>query len=444
MPDPETPEVPIEEVPPEEPVAADPPVTKEESLLQSANENMDEVDDQPSRGVVSAPLKKSHKKLFVGLLAAIVTLGIAVGAWALLTKKSSTATSPSKTSTQQSTTTEPAELSYTPVNIAYAFRANATDPYVIYYRPAAGGERKEALKLDRDETVTQTDARGEEVAVATTNALYVSRDSGKSYTKIFSVSGTEQITGVRIATSRKNLLYALAAGDLTSNTVKSIDFNGKNEKDIATIDAAGVRIYGWNDSKNQFFYSKGCTSCDGAPSSYEMFDVKTKKSQPFNLKTAATNYLQQVAISDDFSKVATVNAVPADSSDALSAGVAPYSVLSYDVAAAKLSTVTTIGTKGETNPNGTAKTRTVIIGFQAGTNKLYYAEGTKITLNGASLATTELPLLSVEFVGQKAVIASTQKAEGDSILSNYNLGTGKATQIFEGDANTTIVGVTTK
>lgn len=427
-----------------------PRVGREELMLKSASEGVDEADDQPRRSVQPvAPPKKSRKKpLLIAILLALVVGGL--GWYFGLRKKPTTTTSSVTVTGQKQTQKAQEEQSIIPENIVYAFRSNDTDPFIVYYRPAGEGARTAAMTLKTDEYVLRTDVRGNKVALSTSSGLYTSTDSGKTYSKVVSVSGDEQISGVRISTSQKRVIYATTS-DFQTSLVKSIDFDGKNSEDVMTVDAGSVLIYGWNDIKNQIFYSKGCANCDGSPSSYLIYDTKAKSDKALTLLESAQkdNFTQQVNISDDFSTISVVSASPETGTEpALSNGVSPYFVTSYDTASGKITDVASIGSATEKLEDGSTKMHTVLSGFLADSTTQYYASGTDVytVVNGKKTLfyQTDLDLLSVDFVGKNVVIVSTQKAVGDSILSSYNRTTKKATQILEGDNNTIIIGVTTK
>ena len=426
-----------------------PQPSKEEQLLQSAASGMDDEEPSQTKKVKVGPPKKRG-----GFKKALLILGILLlaGATVYFVLRGDPKETPKTSSaSQQSQSTAPSQKSYAPNTIVYAYKENAADPYTVYWRPAEGGERKQAIKLSRDEMVLRTHALGSVVTMSTTGGLYISTDAGKSFEQVFTISGQEQITGVRVADSGKNILYAITS-DLKTSKVISVDLQGKNSKTVANIDAAGVLIYGWNDGKKQFFYSKGCVSCDGSPSSYELYNTETNKSTPLSIKTADKNFILNVAISDDFSTVAVVNATPdSDPNVALDGGAAPYTVAQYDVASKKLTTVATIGTAGEKNANGTARYRTVVAGFLAGTKTLYYADdsGVYSTLSGEPEQVVKLdkPVRQVDYASlteKHIIFGSATQGENDFTYSNFTTKPEATTKIFDGDANTVVIGVTTK
>ena len=235
------------------------------------------------------------------------------------------------------------------------------------------------------------------------------------------------------------------------NTVKTIGVDGKASTDLFTSDEAGVFMYGWNDSTNQVFYSKGCYNCDGSPSTYTLYDVKAKQGKEIKLKTDAQKsyYIAGVAISDDMTKIVNVTAAPDTGSDvALSAGVAPYTVQTYDVKAGKLSTAATIGSKGEKNSNGTLKTYDVMTGFMAHSNTPYYAVGSNVYKIAGDKPTilyqADSPIFNVSYVSDTNVFAGSGKSSSDYTLYNYVVADKNATNIFNCDNQTIVIGVTDK
>ncbi len=429
-------------------------VSKDEQALQDASAAMqaDETIPASPEQPTTAPLKpkKSKKKLLVVLLVVVLLTAVGFGISKLLGKKD--ASDASATSQSDSGTAKPGadtSQSIEPDSVLYAFKDADANPFTLYTRPAVGGDRKESLKLNRDVYVLQHDTRGSNAAFATDDGLYVSRDNGKNYTNVLKLEAGEQVTGVRFANSGARLVYATTK-DLKTSSIKSVNLQGKDTQDVATVDAGGVLLYGWNDQKNKLFYSKGCANCDGSPSSYVIYDTKAKKETEVKLAIAATDYVQGVAISDDFTRILAVNATPDTSGEtALAAGVAPYTIVSYDVAAGKATEAATVGEKGEKNPNGTLKVRTLMVGFFAGENKGYYTNDTslyalKSGTEPSVYYTADKPLLQVLFVNSNVVIAGAGDNTGDYALAHYDVAKKKSSAIFQGDNNTVIIGVTTK
>ncbi len=127
---------------------------------------------------------------------------------------------------------------------------------------------------------------------------------------------------------------------------------------------------------------------------------------------------------------------------------APYSIMQVDVASGESKVVKTIGTKQEKNANGTYKYRQFFLGFLAGTSTPYYAEDTNIykivSLKPEQLYAADKPLGGVYFASDSNVIVGTELPANEYTLSNYDLKAKKSTLIFEGNINTSIIGVTTK
>lgn len=446
---PDVPEIPNEETP----IPA-PRGSQEEVLIQSAAQGIDEVDDQPQRSpVVMAPQKRSFKKPVIILLVALI---VGVGgffAWSALSSNKTDDTIKKQPASSQDAPRE--TLSYAPQNVIYAFRANNNDPYAIYYRPAGGGDRMEAMKLvSRDDGVTYADVRGSRIAFASTDAIYTSQDSGKTYKKITSLKAGEQVTSLKLSTDGTSIAYGLLPDVGSKNTVKTVSVDGKAEDDLFTSDKPGVFIYAWNKSLKQIFYQEGCYNCDGSVPGDMLRDLTTNKVTNPLTKSAESILTGQPVISDDFSTIVYQLGKTTAAGRTLDLGILgfpPYTINVFTVADSKTAAVATIGAAGQTNTNGTPKDWRVSVGFQAGTSNAYYTVDDELfsVNNGAGESIYKAPKIIndtyyLNFV-QKSFIYDLYEDNGiDFTLNNYGLKTLTNTKIFEGDSNTRVLGVTTR
>lgn len=424
---------------------------QEEELLQSAAEGVDEADDQPSRGVKpTVPPKKSKKKPLLFLLILVLVALLGGGVWYFLQnhKSASSANATSKQN-QTSTTTTPA-LTHTLSTVVYAFRASEKEPYSLYYRPALGGDRKEALKLSTSAVVSYYDTRGSNVVVASDDGIYSSTDQGKTYKKVIVLNTGQQVTSLKLSTDGSSMVYGLLEAGSGKNTVKSADLDGKNQADLFIADTAGVFIYAWNKAQQRIFYDQGCYFCDGNVPTGLLRDIKAKTVTKV-LGPDKINLATNPVISDDFSTIIYVEGVPVDPSliDGLGLNAAaPYTVVVFNVKDGKATKLPPIGTKNEKNTNGTVKYRNFSLGFVAGTATPYYAEGMELNLvkdaKPSLLYKADQPFLDVSYVSDTNVLASTGTDTSDFLLANYSLADKKTTKIFMGDNNTVIFGVTEK
>ncbi len=427
------------------------PAEEDDLIAASANIDDDIKDSQPAhQAVVGMQPKKSKKKLIIIIIVLLLIAGAAAAVYFLVLNKPKTTSKPGQTNATDSAPAVETKNSYLPENIAYAFKAKESDPYSVYYRPAAGGERKEALKLDAGKVVLDNDAQGPIVAFIADNVLYASTDSGKTYTKIYEKTGSEELISVRISFDFKRIGLSVLPefGTATKTKVYSLDLNGKDKKTIAESDKA-ILLIGWNSDKNKVVYSTGCYACDGARDGYKITDFKENKTQDIvkNLNVKTFNY--SVAVSTDMSKFVYSTGLEDNVSEGLGVTtLAPYVIKSVDLNSLAETTLATIGTKDEKNSNGTVKKRDIKLGFLTGSSTPFYIDG--LTLNKLDAGKSSLiyqsdkNILDVDYVSDKNIIVSTGGATSDFLLSNYSLSDKKSTQIFSGDNNTLILGVTTK
>ncbi len=432
-------------------------VGKEESILQAASEELTETETVDASRAVTAgvPSKKSHKKLILKLLIVVVVIGGLVAGGVFLTKKT-TPVPDGKTSTAN-VSTSPAKdaKANVPDTVAYAYRANNSDPYTIYYRSAVGGERTEVMKLERDEYASVSDVVGNVVVFGSDTKLYVSEDAGKTYSTVYTAASGEAINSVKVSADATKIAVATVPdfSNQSKGQVFSIDLDGKSKKTLFD-DSSALYLIGWNNSKQKIAYWQGCYACDGGRTGWKLRDLKTKVVRDLVKDVDPKTYYYTAAISDDMSTLMYVQTTydGAIQEEGLPGyySAAPYIVKKADLGANNGgTTIATVGKKQETNSNGTDKIRRFSLGFLAGTNTGYYAEGNKINLvstEGTSvLYQADADISAVHFASDKSVIVSTgELSSADFLLSNYDLSAKKSVQIFQGDVNTSLFGITTK
>ncbi len=403
------------------------------------------VDKEPKVIAQQGGHKTYVKRLAIILLVLVV---ISTGVWWFVMRGSKSNTSSKSSNYGSQTQTTQTVNNYTPATVAYAFKGDST-PYIIYWRPANGGDRTPVdQKLDTSETIVDSDVNGSNVVVASSKAIYVSTDSGKSYKAVVKLKANEQVTSVKFATDGKSIVY----GDLPDaggkNTVKSMDLDGTGSKTVFTSNKAGVFIIGYNSAKQKIVYREGCYNCDGGADLPILRDIKANKTS--NLMTGLTiNEVADIAISSDFSSLVFAQSTENASAPEQALGVftgAPYAINTVDLRSLKTTKVTGFGTKGEKNTNGTLKARQVHVGFVAGTNSIYYTDDTKLYVVSAGKTSlvyeASKPLLFVPYVGKDVVIAGSGDQTADYTLTNYNISIKKSTTILSGDNNTILFGVT--
>lgn len=442
-----------------ETVSTTPRLGKEESILQAASEELAETEatqpDEPSRPVsANGPPKKSHKKVYIGLLSLVIISGLVIAGVLLLKKPAKTSSS---ATSKTGTIADKAQASktYVPDTVAYAFRANSTDPFSIYYRPAIGGERKEVKKLDRDEYVSVSDVVGNVVVFGSDTKLYVSQDAGKTYETVFTAAAGEAINSVKLSSEADRIAVAIVPdfSNQSKGAVFSIDLDGKDKKDLFE-DPSALYLIGWSSKKQKIAYWQGCYACDGGRTGWKLRDLKTNTAKDLVSGVDPKTYYYVASVSNDMSTLmyiqSTYDAAIKTEGPPGYYSAAPYKVMKADLNAGKGGIeIAIVGEKAEKNSNGTDKFRRFSLGFLSGTNTGYYAEGNKLNVVGdegpSLLYQSDQDISAVHYASDKIVVVSTgELSSSDFLLSSYNLTTKKSTQIFQGDDNTSLFGVTTK
>lgn len=432
------------------------PVSREESILKSASVGVSEVDDQPDRAVQPpVPPKKSHKKAIIIAIVTLIVLGAGASAYFMLSKESST-TDSSKAADTPAAQEKPAVATYEADKVTYAYKTSQANPYTMYYRPAAGGERKEATKLPAEAYPGSPDIVGQTAAfVSTDNKVYVSTDGGVTYSVKYQPDATEVITELKISSDQNRIAFSTnpTEGEDSSGTIYSVNTSGKDKQTVfKSTSGKALFVLAYSASDNKLAYSEGCYGCDGPRTAYRMYDIKAKTSKDILPGVDIQSVQYNATFSDDLSSMVYVQSTIDEKIKVEGLpgyyDAAPYMVKTLDIKTLKATTIETIGKKSEKNANGTDRYRQFYIGFLAGTNTAYYAEGKTLNIVDADKPklhyTFDATVTGVHYVSQKTVIASTEKTTNDFLLNNYDVAAKKATLIFEGDANTVLVGVTTK
>lgn len=402
--------------------------------------------DEPKKKDFTAPKKKKNvKKLLLWVLAIILVLGAGAAAYWMFFKDKGTTTT--------NATTEPtgpapvAKMTYEPVNVSYAYREKDTDPYVIYYRPAAGGKRVTVSTLGKTDVISYSDAFASYVVYVVDTKIYASTDRGVSFKEIYKGDPGAQITSIKISRDAGKVAFGYVKDGEDKNTVKSMDLDGKNVKDLFTSGNRGAFIVGWNNSKQKMIYREGCYNCDGTPGFPKQMDLKANKSSDV-VTTADGKDIAAIDVSDDMSQMIFVKSTVNNNGEGIGGFYAPFEVTSVDISTKKETVITTVGTKDEKNDNGTLKTRQFVAGFLAGDTTPYYSTGNQLyTVKDGKESLTYEAKNDIQFVlhvSDTKVIAASGKDTSDYTLDNYDITTKKITNILSGDNNAVIFGVTTK
>lgn len=422
--------------------AAEPVESKEDdNIYKQASDTV--AIDEPEK---SKKQKKSKKKLIVTLFVLILLAAGAAAAWYFLLRDKPTQPAAPVTETTQ---TETPALSYIPETIAYAFRDGDINPYTLFWRPAAGGDRTQVEILNRSAIPAYSDTYGANVAFVADEKLYISTDYGKDYDMVFESEAGAQITGVKLSKDGSRVALSYYPDGADKSTIRSLALNGEDSKDLFTSSAnkPGVTILGWDSTS--ILYTENCYNCGGSAATPYSRNLKDNKSTAL-LEGVDLKNVTVMAVSGDLSKFLYVEGVDGGATaEGLESGVvAPYKVNLLDLKSDETKTIATIGTAGEKNPNGTAKYRDIKVGFLAGSVIPYYVDDkTLYTVSGSepnAFYESEAVIQLVPFVSEKTIIIGAGDSTSEYTLTNFDIESSKGVVIFEGDANTTILGVTTK
>ncbi len=402
----------------ETPAPAPPVMSTETHDLQKPE--VPELEQKPFEPKV-IPQQGGHKKYIKwSLIVLLLLIAASFGVWwfAMRENKKSTQTNSTSSSTTSETTTTATSTSDL---VAYAFK-DKSSPYSIYWRSAVGGNRTEVKKLSATDVVTYYDSSGSNTAFATTNSIYVSTDGGRTYKAVFVGEGGAQITSFKFSSEGKNIAFGLLPSLGKKNIVKSIDLDGKDQKDLFTSEMAGVFIKAYSVGKQKIIYQEGCFNCDGPPGDLLFRDLKTNKVT--TLLTESTAVLSAAEVSNDLS-----------------------TIIYHSADAIKFNLLNLANNKTTQIASAPNTTKSIALGFTAN-NLPYYAVDNQLYVvkNGKPslvFKATDLILKTV-YVSDKEVIIGTGKDTSDYSLGNYNIATQKLVKIFQGDNNTLIFGVTTK
>lgn len=423
----------------EEAEAAATPTQAEEddAIFREASKDMatEPTDTSPQK---SKP-KKSKKKFVLTLLIIILLAAGSYAAWYFFLREKPVQQA---VSSDELTGTQTVELNHVPETVAYAYKDVGDNPYTLFWRPASGGDRSQVEILNRSEVPTRADAYGAHVVFVADEKVYASTDYGKSYQSIFEAEAGAVVTDVKLSSDGNRVAIGYNPDGKDKNTVKSINLDGQDAKDIFTADKGSVDVLGWTDDR--IVYTENCFECDGSsPTPYER-NIQNNKVSAL-LEGVNLTEIAAMQTSEDVSKFLYVQG--ANLSEETSV-VSPYTVKLITLDSSETTELATVGSADEKNPNGTAKVRDIKVGFLAGSIIPYYVDGnTLYTVSGTepnAFYKSDKDIQFVPFASEKHVITGAGDSSSDYSLTNFDIEKSEATAIFQGDANTIILGVTTK
>ncbi|MCA9329248.1 hypothetical protein KDA11_01255, partial [Candidatus Saccharibacteria bacterium] len=294
------------------------PKNREDDLLKSALANIDEVQNSQGEsttnyvtgGVLKSKISKLKKTLIIALVLVISSLAIGFGYW-LLQKDKNTQSSNQNNSDQQNSkkvSEQTVKLGFDPDLVAYLHRDNQADPNQLFYRPANGGERKDVLKLQNDESAVVSDVYGQIVVLASESKLYLSNDGGRNYNVIYTHDTSDSIISAKISTDLSKIAFSTipsiegVAGSSYYGTIYSINIKGEDKKQLIQSSDKALLLLGWDSKQNKIAYSEGCYNCDGSRTAYKLYSINSTNTEGIltDKDLATVQYLQ---ISRDLSKV---------------------------------------------------------------------------------------------------------------------------------------------
>lgn len=408
----------------------------DDSLLQSASNGVgDEMGVPPPNDFGSKP--KKGKKFLLVLLALLLIGGGAAAYYFLVYSKPAEAPAPAPQA-------EVPAQTFTPENVAYAFREKDADPYMLYLRPVIGSDRVEAGELGKEDSGVSSDVYGQNVAVLFDNKLQISTDGGKTYTQILAPEADQEITGFAFNTTGTNLGVAVLNTDKGENTVSSIGLDGQNTTEIFTSkDHKGIDIMGWGDASVMF--QAYVPNSDGGSLNPYQYSIESKKVKQL-IEVNDSLQILSVAVSDDLTKlVYSSGEEDTAGDDPFALPLAPHTISVLDVESGGSKVMSEVGKADEKAPNGTAKQRNTMVGFLVNSSDIYFTDDAKLftqSNDGIAMlhAEANTEIQSVFFVNKLQSIVYDSK----NLLVAIDIQPSKITTILEGDENTVIFGITTK
>lgn len=400
------------------------------------------------RPVISKSGRFGGKKLgiIVGLVLLLLIAAGAVWYFALRDKDTSSQANQDTDQSQGGQTEE--QLLTEPDVIAYAHRDSTDVPYKLYTRPATTeGERTEVMVLPEGVYVSQSAAKGRQVAFATEivagstekASIYYSSNAGASYQKIYTDDseadagnlGT-QVTSMVFSTDGKALAAALLPPG-GNNQVTEISLEGSYDKKVLfTADQRGVFLEGYDQTSQQALYAKGCYNCGGV--SDKLLYVRNLTSGVEEVLYESEGGSLSVAVDKDFEKVlVSEGTVGPELELGGQSTVAPYELFMVNIATKEKTPITEVADE------------TYGIGFMQ-SGRPYVVTANKVMEAGGSTVPyeTSSTLQGAYFVTEDSVVARVGSALDEFTLNYFKVGSEAPISILNGDGNTVIFGVALK
>ncbi|MCA9333382.1 hypothetical protein KDA00_05935 [Candidatus Saccharibacteria bacterium] len=332
--------------------------------------------------------------------------------------------------------------------VAYSYGSAEKDGIEFFWRPIEGGDRRSAKNIGQNNYPTFAKTYKNQVAVVSTpssgstvgDAIWYSLDSGKSYSSIASLKlpepekPSDQITSMIFSRNGSAIVYSELFSDGKQSTVKLINPETKESKDLVTISGKALFLQGYDEDSGLLYYFSGCYNCDGNTMD-KLFSYNTQTKEESVIYDLSGKIGVQNVISNDYSKILILEG--SLSTEGLGANP-PYNLREYDLKGKNFKDLLTFN-EGDNYP---------IIGYRASDNLPYYSSGKSIiVLREDGTKTTvfeaERPIVNILYVGQNQIVSSSGTYE-DYILTSYVTTSKRNSEILSGDQSTVLFGVVTK
>lgn len=384
---------------------------------------------QPSPVVQMQTKPSAKKKWLVTGLIVLLLVAAAGAAWWFALRDSDSPKSSTAKQAQIKAPIEDTDGIATPDTIIFSSLTEQGSLEGLYWQDANGGKNTK-VTLAGESYPGEVVVQGQQVAVAGEQAVWLSTDAGKSYSKLLELKQGEQITSLVFAVDGKELAVAVLP-EMGDNTVKAINLQTQKSQDLFTSEMRGIFLQAYSPAKKQVLFDEGCFNCDGnVTSALKLRDLETK-TDTVVLETK-TGAFDQVSMRNDFEAFLFVRSTTdASQSDFIGAEYnAPYSVEQFTLADKSLKVLAENIT-----------TEVWAIGYAADGQTPYYAEGRKISVVKESkpvvLYESTKNISAVYFVSDTDVIFETD------VLERYDIAAKKTSTILS-DTNSNIWGVATK
>ncbi len=408
--------------------------------------------------VVHARSRK--KQIMLGLVIALLIVAASAAVYWFMFKEKPVSQSSSDTSSnsgQDASGTVPSKT-VQPDTLSYSFAASSTAAADVFWRPAIGGDRTKVLSLAGTERPNQSVVHGQQVAYVIDiysaephpdAGVWYSSDGGRTFSKIYTLSKDEQITSIQFASEGTELAIALLPEVGGKNIVKSIDLSTKQAKDLFTADSMGVFIQGYSTNSKMLYFKGKYNSDGGIYNKLYSYDLQRKAES--TLVDAQNGVISSVDVSPDFKQVLYAVATQdtsQPSGDMIFGYIgAPYNIFRQNLGSTPQESVKEyeVGKLGD-------KSQLTSVGYIPNSKyAMYYAYGNQLFTRSTDYERTTTmfydaakPIMNVYYIDNATTTIVASGTSDNFTVSKFDLQTKQATTLLQGDANTSIFGVTTK